>query len=101
VLPSTGDIDDSLLPYIHDASHIQVKTSTEFMNASDATGKFPFPTLSGWNYILVSIPKGYVHFELLRRRTAPEYLRAYKAMYAFYTGLGKTPTIQQLDKVVQ
>jgi hypothetical protein len=72
-------------------------TSTEFMNSSDATGKFPFFTLSGWNYILVSTFKGYVHFELIQKRTAPEYLRAYKAMYAFYTGLGKMPTIQRLD----
>jgi hypothetical protein len=67
------------------------------MNSSDATGRFPFPTLSGYNYILVSTLKGYVHFELLRKRTAPEDLRAYKAMYAFYAGLGKTPTIQRLD----
>jgi hypothetical protein len=72
-------------------------TSTEFMNSSDATGKFPFPTLSGWNYILVSTLKGYVHFELLRRRTAPEHLQAYEAMYAFDAGLGKTPTIQRLN----
>jgi hypothetical protein len=67
------------------------------MISSELMGKFPFPTLSGWNYILVSTLKGYVYFELLRKRTAPEYLRAYKAMYTFYAGLGKTPTIQRLD----
>jgi hypothetical protein len=29
--------------------------------------------MSGWNYILVSTMKGYVHLQLLRNRKAPEY----------------------------
>jgi hypothetical protein len=66
------------------------------MNSSDATGMFPFPT-AGYNYIFVSTLKGYVHFELLRKRTASEYLRACETMYCFYAGLGKTLTIQCLD----
>jgi hypothetical protein len=62
---STGNIDDSLLFHIQDASdtpHLcfQDITSTEFMNSSDATGKFSFLKLSGWNYILVFTLKGYV-----------------------------------------
>ena len=75
----------------------QVMTREEFMNSSDATGKFPFETLSGWNYILVSTMKGYVHLQLLRSRKAPEYRRAYKEMYTFYASLGKIPTTQRLD----
>lgn len=75
----------------------QVLSATDFLNSSDATGKFPLTTLSGWNYLLVSTMGGYMHFELLRDRTAPEYRRAYKAMYAFYTNLSKTPTRQRLD----
>jgi hypothetical protein len=36
-------------------------------NSSDATGKFPFPTKSGWNYLLVSTMNGYIHLELMAR----------------------------------
>ena len=75
----------------------QVLSVEDFMNSSDATCEFPFPTLSGFNYILVSALKGYVHFELMRSRFASEYVRVYKAMYAFYDNLNKTPTIQRLD----
>jgi hypothetical protein len=94
--------DDFDAPHVFDdaeSPHLcfQVMTTTEFNNSSGATGKFPFPTLSGFNYILVSATKGYVHFELMRERTAAEYRRVYKAMYAFYAALGKTPTTQRLD----
>jgi hypothetical protein len=75
----------------------QVLAVDELVKSSDATGKFPFTTLSGWNYILVSTMKGYVHFELLRSRMTPEYKRACQAMYAFYAKLNKTPTTQRLD----
>jgi hypothetical protein len=67
------------------------------MNSSDATDEFPFETLSGWNYVLGSTLKGYVHLQLLRNRKAPEYRRAYKDMYAFYAALGKTTRTQRLD----
>jgi hypothetical protein len=100
VTPSIRD--DAAQPHLDedsDQSHLcfQVMTREEFMNSSDATGKFPIETMSGWNYILVSTMKGYVHLQLLRNRTAPEYRRAYKDMYAFYAALGKTPTTQRLD----
>jgi hypothetical protein len=62
----------------------QVFTREEFFNSSDATGRFPVPTASGYEYILVSTLNGYVHLELLKKRNASAYLRAYKAMYAFY-----------------
>jgi hypothetical protein len=57
----------------------------------------PVPTASGWKYILVFTLNGYVHLELLRERKASEYLRAYKAMYAFYESHRKLPTRQRLD----
>lgn len=75
----------------------QVVTREEFFNSSDATGRFPVPTASGYEYILVSTLNGYVHLELLKARTAQEYLRAYKSMYAFYEAQGKLPTRQRLD----
>jgi hypothetical protein len=75
----------------------QVLTRAEFLNSSDTTGWFPIPTESGWEYIPVSTLSGYVHLEFLRERKAPAYLRAYKAMYAFYESRGKLPTTQRLD----
>ena len=89
----THIIDDSADPNLC----FQVLSVDEWRNSSDATGKFPFSTMSGWNYILVSTLKGYVHMELLRDRSAAEYRRAYVAMYAFYELHGKTPTTQRLD----
>jgi hypothetical protein len=69
----------------------------ELMNSSDATGRFPITTKSGWNYLLVSTMGGYVHLELLKDRTKGEYIRAYKQMYAYFKMYGHTPTIQRLD----
>ena len=93
---------DDNLTHIIDADStpnlcFQVLSAKEWRNSSDATGKFPFTTMSGWNYVLVSTLKGYVHLELLRDRTASEYRRAYAAMYAFYESKGKLPTAQRLD----
>jgi hypothetical protein len=95
-------IDDALHSHIQDEFEspnlcFQVLSVKDFMNSSDATGKFPFPTVSGYNYILVSTLKGYVHFELMRSRHASEYVRVYTAMYAFYAELGKLPTTRQRD----
>jgi hypothetical protein len=94
--------------YQRDPSHIvddsevsnicfQVLTREEFFNSSDATGRFPVLTESGWEHILVSTFNGYVHLELLKERKAHEYLRAYKAMYAFNELHKKLPTTQRMD----
>jgi hypothetical protein len=66
-------------------------------NSSDATGKFPFPTKSGWNYLLVSTMNGYIHLELMANRSKKEYLRVYESTYEFYKSRGHTPTAQRLD----
>jgi hypothetical protein len=78
----------------NDASNIyfQVFSREKFFDSSNATGHFPVPTASGWEYILVSTLNGYVHLELLKERKSSEYLRAYKSMYAFYVSHGKLPT---------
>jgi hypothetical protein len=83
--------DPSHIVDANDASNMcfQVFTRDEFFNSSDATGRFPVLTASGWEYILVSTLNGYVHLELLKKRNASEYLRAYKAMHTFYESHGK------------
>jgi hypothetical protein len=70
----------------------------ELMNSLDATGRFPITSKSGWDYILVSTMKGYVHLELLQDRTKAEYyVRAYRSMYDVFKRHGHQPTIQRLD----
>ena len=75
----------------------QVLSTETWLNSTDATGRLPFTTLSGWNYVLVSTMRGYVHLQLIRDRTKAEYTRAYRDMYAFYRSHGKCPTTQRLD----
>lgn len=71
--------------------------TADLMNSSDATGRFPIPTKSGFEYILVSTLGGYVHLQLLKSRNKSEYVRAYKLMYDYYEQYGHKPTIQRLD----
>jgi hypothetical protein len=75
-----------------------IHTSSFTTNSSDATGRFPFPTQSGGNYLLVSTFNGYVHLKLMQSRQKSEYLRCYKATCDFYNKHhGHIPTIQRLD----
>ena len=74
-----------------------VVATAELMNSSDATGRFPIATKSGYEYILVSTFCGYVHLQLLQARSKGEYVRAYKLMYDYYDQYGHKPTIQRLD----
>jgi hypothetical protein len=66
-------------------------------NSSNDPGRFPFPTKSGWNYLLVSTMNGYVHLELMANSQKKEYLRVYQSTYDFYISKGKTTTTQRLD----
>jgi hypothetical protein len=75
----------------------RVMPAKDLMNASDATGRFPMSTKSGWDYLLVSTLGGYVHLQLLQDRTKGEYVRAYRLMYSYFKQYGHTPTIQRLD----
>ena len=74
-----------------------VCSTHDMMNSSDATGRFPICSKSGWEYILVSTMGGYVHLELLKDRTKEEYVRAYKSMYTYFQRYGHTPRLQRLD----
>jgi uncharacterized membrane protein YgcG len=92
--------DDTAAEDDHDALNtlrFSIHLTSEWINASDATGAFNCPSFSNWKYILVSIMNGYIHLELMHDRTKEEYLRVYHAMYAFYKNLHKKPTKQILD----
>ena len=68
------------------------------VNSSDLSGRFPITSRSGYSYFLVSIFNAYIHYELMRSRTKGEYVRAFKATFAFFRERGgKHPRLQRLD----
>jgi hypothetical protein len=91
------DEDDEVSQDAPDTLRFSIHKTEEWINASDATGGFNCISFSDWKYLLVSVMNNYVHLELLRDRTQGEYLRAYRAMYSFYSNLFRAPTMQILD----
>ncbi len=71
--------------------------TTDFLNSSDMAGRFPYVSHRGYEYIMVSVFRNYIHVELLQNRTASEVTRVYKATYTFYSSFGHTPRFQMLD----
>jgi hypothetical protein len=74
-----------------------VSTRTEFLNSSDMPGRFTHVSYRGYEYILVSVFRGYVHAEPLRSRQQSDLVGAYRATYKFFKRLGHTPQVQMLD----
>jgi hypothetical protein len=66
-------------------------------NSSDLTGKFPFISQRGYSYMLISIYRGYIHVELMKDKSAAEYLRAMRLIYLFFSTKGHKPAFQSLD----
>ena len=72
--------------------------SSKEVNSSNLSGQFPITSRSGFSYFLVSIFNAYIHYELMRSRTKGEYVRAFKATFAFFRERGGTqPRLQRLD----
>ena len=65
--------------------------------SSDLTGRFPIPSTTGSQYVLVTEYEGYIHAEAMASRNHIEYVRAFKNVVKFFTALGKTPFYQRLD----
>ena len=63
----------------------------------DATGKFPFDALDGSKYILIAVYKNYIHVETLADRSAPSYVKAYRATFDFFKSRGHTLSVARLD----
>ena len=64
---------------------------------SDATGEFPFESYEGNKFILVSVFLNYIHVEPLKDRSAPSYVKAYRATIDFYKSFGYPISLQRLD----
>ena len=98
--PSSPDTDaTSDSPYSEDEyQHIFVKLlPMSTISHADITGRFPHASQAGNQYIQLSIWCGYIHFELMKNRSATEFVRAYQATITFHSKLGKRIDIMRLD----
>ena len=78
-----------------DAIVFQVRQVNE--NSSDLTGRFPYISRQGFQYMLISIYRGYIHVELMKDRSAAEYVRAFRLTYFFFHSKSHKPEYQSLD----
>ena len=67
------------------------------INYSDLPGKFPFQSVKGMNYILLSYYKGYIHLEVMADREATSIVAAYRSTYHYFKLHKQQPTYQRLD----
>ena len=75
----------------------KIYTRTKDINHSDLTGKFPFQSLLGNQYVLCSEYRGYLYSVAMKDKTAASYVRAYKELYTHYRDLGFSPEFQRMD----
>jgi hypothetical protein len=80
-----------------DVSKLTPEEIKRFALHSDATGRFPFESFKGNNYILVSVFLNYIHVEPLPDRTAASYIKAFRNTINFFKGFGFPISIQRLD----
>ena len=66
-------------------------------NYSDLPSRFPVPSLTGNEYILLSVFNGYVFTVAMQDRSAPSLIAAYKSTFDHYRRAGHTPKYQRLD----
>ena len=64
---------------------------------SDATGRFPFESARGTNYVLVFVYKGYIHVQPLTDRSAVSHVKAYRLAIEFFKTKGHVIDIARLD----
>ena len=75
----------------------KIETRNEFLNSSDLPGRFNYISHRGYEYILISVFRGYIHAEPMKSRQASELTAAYRATYEFFNELGHSPQFQVLD----
>ena len=60
-------------------------------------GKFPYVSYRDFEYLLISVFRGYIHAEPLANRQKANLTAAYRATYKFFADLGHRPQFQVLD----
>jgi len=91
---SQDAIDDAEYP---DVILTKIETRNKFLNSSDLPGRFNYISHRGFEYILISVFRGYIHAEPMKSRQAAELTAAYRATYDFFNELGHVPQFQMLD----
>ena len=89
---SDNCIDDS----VDDLLYTQAFDVKDIM-FSDLTGKFPHVSRRGNQYILLSVYRNYIHFELMRSRHKSAYIAAYTETYKFFANYNLTPSFIRID----
>jgi len=75
----------------------KISRRADFLNSSDMPGRFTHVSHRGYEYVLISVYRGYIHAEPLKSRQGAELISAYRATYSFFKYLGHTPHFQMLD----
>ena len=81
----------------HNLVFTKISRRADFLNSSDMPGRFTHVSHRGYEYVLISVYRGYIHAEPLKSRQGAELISAYRATYSFFKYLGHTPHFQMLD----
>ena len=93
--PDYEEIPDE--PQFFDYIFTKLRKSNELLNSSDMPGRFTHVSYRGYEYMLISIFRGYIHAEPLKSRQAADLTAAYRSTYNFFSELGHRPQFQVLD----
>ena len=77
-------------------THILTKT-TDYTTHSDLTGQMPIKSRRGNKYMLVSVYNNYVYNIPMTGKSGPEYVKAYKELFAHFKKRGVKPKAQRID----
>jgi cation diffusion facilitator CzcD-associated flavoprotein CzcO len=79
-----------------------VKTITFDRTYGDSTGRFPWTSISGAQYMLVLYTEdaNYIHVEPMQNRKASEYIRAYGRALDFFKRYDIKPSILRMDNEI-
>jgi len=93
------DSEDDATAHISDSNSVftHLSTRTEFLNSSDMPGRFTHVSYRGYEYMLISVYRGYIHCEPLKSRQSTDLLSAYRNTYLFFKRHGHSPQFQMLD----
>ena len=95
--PATPDGASDVYTKIVDLSTLSPEEIALFSLHSDATGRYPFESFNGNNYILVSVYLNYIHVEPMPDRSAASYVSAYRKSIDFFRSKGHVVSVQRLD----
>jgi len=84
------DVEDSFIAYT------QLVAVADLAHA-DLTGRFPYPSRRGTQYILVTVFDHYIHLEPMSNRAASSYVKAFRNTFEFFKALGHRPELYRLD----